>query len=493
MVTQSTTTTNGRRDSTGIAQLDQVLHGGFLPKRAYLVRGGPGSGKTTLGQHFLSAAEDGRGLFISLGESKSQLSDDAVTQGVDLGKITFLDLSPTSSSFADDNPYDIFEPAEVEGQPMKDTIIEAVDKHRPSRIFIDSVTQLRYLTPDAYQFRKMLIAALRFMTERGATVLFASESSPEAPDEDVQFLVDGIVELEKNGRRRSIQVSKFRGSGFIDGAHDLRIGPRGLEVFPRLIPEYHGRDYEMEALSFGVPEIDEMLGGGIERGTLTVLSGPTGVGKTTFGLQFMKEAAARGERSVVVTFEERQDTTVERCTSINIPIETMVKQGNLVITEIEALGSTPDQLAVMLRDEVERRGTRIVMLDSIAGYRVSLAGENLITHLHALCRYLVNMGVTVLLPNEVETIAGGDFRATDAGISYLADNIILLRYLEIGGELRKSIGVLKKRSSDFQKSLREFEITRFGIRVGEPLSGMRGLLSGAPEKVAASERPASSL
>lgn len=481
--TSKKTTHKNGRITTGNRDLDHVFDGGLLANRAYLVRGGPGAGKTTLGLHFLTAAPNEPALFVSLGESTAQVRADAEAQGFDMSGCRILDLSPTPESFVEEESYDVFEPAEVEGGPVKNAIVEAVDKQRPTRVFVDSVTQLRYLSPDAYQFRKTLIAALRFMAARGATVLLASESSGEAPDDDVQFLVDGIVELQSNGARRTLRVSKFRGSDFRSGSHDMRIGARGLEIFPSLIPEYHAREYRLERIGCGVPELDEMLHGGIERGTITVISGPSGVGKTTVGLQFMKEAAGRGERSVIYAFEERRDTLVARCAAINIPIGSMIDQGRLVIEEIEPLSTTPDQLAAAIRREVEDKGTRIVMLDSISGYRLSLMGEDPVYHIHTQCRYLTNMGATVLLPNEVESIAGGDFRATDAGISYLADNIILLRYLEIEGELRKSVGLLKKRSGDFQKSLRQIEITPYGIRVGDPLSDMRGLLSGAPEKV----------
>jgi circadian clock protein KaiC len=234
-----------------------------------------------------------------------------------------------------------------------------------------------------------------------------------------------------------------------------------------------------EPISSGVPELDEMLAGGIERGTVTIITGPTGAGKTTIGTLFMKEAAGRGERSVLYTFEENVETLLHRCESINIPIHAMMQQGSLSVTKIEPLEYTPNEFARLVRTEVEEHDARIVMLDSLSGYRLSLAGENLVGHVHALSKYLANMGVTVLLINELEAITG-DFQATEVGISYLADNIIFLRYLETEGRLVKAIGILKKRLSDFQKSLRAIEITRYGVKVGRPLTHLRGILSGAP-------------
>lgn len=229
-----------------------------------------------------------------------------------------------------------------------------------------------------------------------------------------------------------------------------------------------------------MPELDELLHGGLERGTVTLVTGPTGSGKTTLGLLFMKEAAGRGERSVVYTFEENVDSLLARSQAINIPVRAMVAHGMLEVIPIEPLRYTPDEFARLVRQEVEERHTRIVMLDSIAGYRLSMRRADLVQHLHALCRYLNAMGVTTLLVNEVEKITG-EFQATELGISYLADNIIFLRYLEVNGELRKAIGVLKKRLSDFEKTLREYEITRYGVKVGRPLTQLRGLLSGVPE------------
>jgi circadian clock protein KaiC len=196
----------------------------------------------------------------------------------------------------------------------------------------------------------------------------------------------------------------------------------------------------------------------------------------------MKEAAGRGERSVIYTFEERKETLLHRCQAVNIPAHIMLKRGTLSVVQVEPLHYAPDEFANLVRHEVEQQNARIVMIDSISGYRLSVQGDELIAHIHALCKYLQNMGVAVLLVNEVETITG-DFRPTEIGISYMADNIVFLRYLEMQGELRRAIGVLKKRMTDFEKTLREFEITRYGIKVGKPLTNLRGILKGSPEWV----------
>ena len=476
------------RCPTGIAGLDEVLQGGLVRHRAYLVRGGPGTGKTTLGLQFLreGIAQGERALLITLESNEEQIRADAAAQRMDLAGVHVLDLSPTREFFADNQSYDIFSPGDVERDPTTRQIIETVQEHRPERVFVDAITTLRYLSPDAFQFRKQALSFLRFLAESGATVVMSSEPTVAVPDDDLQFMSDGIMELGVSSAqgtlRRSLSVAKMRGADFEGGHHSLRLTDRGMVVYPRLIPGAHDREFMAEVIPSGLAELDEMLGGGIERGTITILSGPSGVGKTTLGMQFMKEAATRGERSVVYAFEEQKDTLFHRCASIRIPVHEMVEEGSLSVVQVEPLRFSPAEFALLVRREVEERGARIIMLDGISGYRLTLAGDDLVTQLHALGRYLKNMGVTVLFINEVEGITG-DFRATEVGVSYLCDNLVFLRYLEIDGELRKAIGVLKKRVGDFGKALRELQITREGVRVGEPLSGLRGVLSGMPEWV----------
>jgi circadian clock protein KaiC len=476
------------RCATGIEGLDEVLHGGLVPHRAYLARGGPGTGKTTLGLHFLRAgiANEERALLITLESNEAQLRSDAAAQGLDLEAVHVLDLSPTREFFAENQSYDLFSPADVERDPTTKQIIETVREHKPHRVFVDAITTLRYLSPDAFQFRKQALSFLRFLVESGATVVMSSEPTAAVPDDDLCFMSDGILHLDVSRDhgtlRRTLSVAKMRGSDFEGGPHSLRLTDRGMAVYPRLIPSSHERDFVAEIIPSGLPELDEMLGGGIERGTITILSGPSGVGKTTLGMQFMREAATRGERSVVYAFEEQKDTLLHRCTSVGIPVREMVEEGSLSVVQVEPLRFSPAEFALMVRREVEDRGARVVMIDGIAGYRLTLAGDDLVAQLHALGRYLKNMGVTVLFINETEGITG-DFRATEAGVSYLCDNLIFLRYLEIDGELRKAVGVLKKRVGDFAKMLRELAITGSGIRVGAPLTGLRGLLTGTPEWV----------
>lgn len=471
------------RLSTGIKGLDEILYGGLIPGRAYLIRGKPGTGKTLIGIYFLLAGvtKGEKSLFVSFSETEEQLRKDAKTLGLDLDGILFLDLSPNSEFFSKAQVYDIFLPSEVERTPITEKIVETVNSVKPKRVFIDAITQFRYLANDPFHFRRQVLSFIRFLIEKEATVVFSSDASIEFPDDDLQFISDGIINLDYSENRRTLVISKFRGSNFLEGIHVLKIIPNiGLEVFPKLVPEMHKKEFTMQMISSGIPDLDELLNGGIERGTSTIITGPSGVGKTSLGLQFIREASGRGERSVVYSFEESIETIIQRCKSISIPIQEMLNRGTLSLVYVEPLKYSPDEFALMVRKEVEERDIKIVMIDSIAGYRLALFGGNLTQYLHSLIKYLQNMSITTILVNETESITG-EFKATEQGISFLADNIIFIRYLEINGEIRKVVGVLKKRVSDFEKTLREFEITKYGIKVGKPLRELRGILRGLPE------------
>lgn len=475
---------------TGVAGLDEVLDGGLIPGRAYMVRGGPGVGKTTLGLHYLTAgaANGEKGLFITLAEPEVEIRKNAESIGLNLDGIAFLDLSPTQEFFAKEEAYDIFSPAEVELQPMTQKIIAQIEAIKPRRVFLDALTHFRYLTAEALQFRKQALSFLHFLIDQKATVVFTSEGSASAPDDDLQFISDGIIELFFSPEERMLKVTKIRGSGFQNGHHSMQLSAKGMEVFPRLLPEAVGWKQVVEMIPSGVPELDQLLNGGLEQGTITVISGPSGVGKTTLGMQIMSEAAARGDCPLVYTFDEEVEIILRRCEGTNIPARAMKEREALRLEKVEPLKFTPDQFAHLVRAEVREHKSRLVMIDSISAYQLSLRGRDLVTQLHALCKYLQGMGLTVILIAEFESITG-QFQATDFSISYLADNIIFMRYLELKGEMRKAIGVLKKRLSDFEKTLRWFEITRHGIKIGKPLIEVRGILSGLPEWIESSPKP----
>ncbi|MGM0446916.1 MAG: ATPase domain-containing protein [Methanobacteriota archaeon] len=474
------------RASTGIPGLDEVLSGGFVPTRSYMVRGQAGSGKTILSFHFLQQGidEGETALFINLEEDLRDLKANAAALGFDTDAIEFLDLSPSADAFVEDESYEVFAPSEVEREPLTKRIVEGVTAIDPDRVVVDPLTQLRFLLSDDYQFRKQVVGFMRFLKDRGATVLFTVQNTKSLPTDDLEFITDGTIRLDVGAFGKTVRVPKFRGSSTQGGDHAYRVTDSGIEVYPALQPGPSAVDAEFEQLSSGIPEVDTLLGGGIERGTVTIVSGPTGVGKTTLSTQFMKAAADRGERSVIYLFEENRGTLLARSRAINIPVDEMIERGTLQVNEVEALERSPQEFARMVREEVEARDADIVMIDGISGYRLTLRGEDeqMLQQMHALGRYLKNAGVTSILVDETRNVTG-EFRATMENVSYLADNIVFLRHLEIGGELRKAIGVLKKRTSDFERTIREFEMTDQGITVGEPMADLRGILTGAPESV----------
>ncbi len=469
------------RVSTGVPGLDEVLHGGLVEGRSYIVRGQPGAGKTVLALEFLTATDD-ESLFVAFEEPPADVRANADALGMDVGSVEFLDLTADPDRFLGGESYDVFAPDSVEGGSVTAEIAEAVTEQAPDRVVLDPLTELRHLAPDDYQFRQEVASFVNYLKDESITAVFTTQVSKREPDDDLQFLADGTIDLRRTPQGRFAEVTKLRGSNFQSGEHTLKFEHGGIAVYPELVPRDHDRAFDVEHLTSGIDELDALLGGGIQRGTVTVLTGPSGVGKTTTGTHFLRQAATHDERAVAYLFEESAADFRYRSEQLGIPVEGMEAEGSLGLHEVEPLTLTPDEFAHRVRTEVEEEGARMVMVDGTAGYRLSLRGgdDDLRRELHALARYLKNMGVTVVLVEEQQTVTGA-FTATDNNISYLADTILFLQYLEHRGEVRKAAGVLKKRLGEFERSLRSFEITDEGVRIGDKLTGLRGVLSGTPE------------
>ncbi|MFT4931317.1 MAG: circadian clock protein KaiC [Natronomonas sp.] len=475
---------DGSRVFTGIDKLDAILSGGLVRHQNALLRGPPGAGKTIFGLHFLSAGIDNgeTSLFINLGEPSRYVKNTAAHFDLNPDAIHFHDLSPTAAEFDDSETYTLFSSAEVEQPSFVEDLRDTIDDLQPDRVLLDPITEFRYLTADDRQFRKQILSFLDFLKANEATVMLTSQAAETQPDDDLQFLTDTVINLETDIEGRSLHVSKFRGSTFQRGRHSYEINDVGVTVWPKLQPTSQNSDFTHEKLSSGVPELDQLLNGGIETGTVTFLSGPTGTGKTTTGLQFMKEAVTRDVKSVLYSFEESTDTIFERSEAINIPVEDMAEGDELSIVEILPDQYTTDEFTAMVQTAVEDDGAEIVMIDGIQGFKTNLRelGDDPSKTILRLGRYLRSKGVSTIITNEVHNITG-EFRATEEQTSNLADNILFLRHVEYRGEMRKVIGVLKMRTSDFERTLRELEITEHGLKVGEPLPDVRGILTGTPE------------
>lgn len=472
------------RLSTGIRGVDEILGGGLIRNRAYLVRGGPGQGKTTLGLHFLAAAgNDEPALFIGFQEPEEQIAANAAAIGLDVSNINFLSLIPDEKFFAEQQGYDVFSSADVEQEPLADAIVKAVDAFVPKRVFVDSLTQLRFLSADAFQYRKQVMSFLRFLTQRGATVLFSSESSQDTPDDDLQFMADGVLNFETGQAGSAMRVTKFRGSGFVHGRHHMRLGATGMQVFPRLVPPLTKKaNDELKRWSSGSSRIDAILHGGIEAGTISLITGPAGVGKSTLAAQFAADAARKGHSSALFLFEEDYNIFLRRTQSLKLGLDQAIREGTVVIEPVEPMRYLADEFTAEVLRQITEKNVELVVLDSVAGFGLTLGGEEIEERLHTFAKTLARMGVTVILINETQAVTGQEFQATEKGISYLSDNVIFLRYMEIDGGLEKALGVLKKRLSGFDSNMRTYGIGEGGLIVHDSIEGLHGVLSGMPSQ-----------
>jgi circadian clock protein KaiC len=485
--------TTMNRLSTGISGLDDILDGGLLERQNVVIRGPPGAGKTIFGLHFLAAGgDDADSLYINLGEPTEYVRRTAQDFGLNSESLHFLELAPNEDRFTEEGTYTLFSSAEAEQPSLVSEVRETVNDLQPDRVLIDPITEFRYLTTDDHQFRTQILGLLDFLKSADATVVMTSQAAADLSDTDLQFLTDAVIDLDQRSELRTVEITKFRGPSAHRGAHDYEITEAGVAVWPRLEVLDTEVDFPQEKLSSGVPELDQLLAGGLDRGTVTFFSGPTGAGKTTTSMQFVHAAAGRGERSLILSFEEAQRTLLQRSEALNMPIAEMVDQGTLDIVEVRPQEYTVNQLTNRIMDAVEADGVEIVLMDGIQGFKQNVRGHrgDPVTSLVEIGRNLRAKGVSTIVTNEVHDITG-QFRVTEEGMSNLADNIVFLRHVEYQGTIEKVIGVLKMRTSNFEHSLRRLEFTEYGISVGDPLENLQGVLTGTPEWRDSDAAPAS--
>lgn len=477
------------RMSTGVPGCDEILGGGLIAGRSYLIGGDAGAGKTIFSLQWLldGVSRGERCMYVTLCEPGADIELNVARFGWELDQIDIVDLSPAGLDVADTaGEYHIFPPSEVESVPVWKSICEAVQQTRPHRLMIDSVTQLHYLATDEYQFRKNILGLINFLNGLGVTSLLAFDPSEMTRDTSVALAVDGVLRFSKDISvglgigLRSLQIEKMRGSDFMSGRHPMRIGHTGVEIFPHRIEHTGTLEPGERKISSGIAGLDQLLGGGIESGTTTLLTGPTGTGKSTLGTQFLAHFARTG-RAALFTFEEPPSFIMARCRGIGTPIDEVVASGALKIMRINPIEMYPDEFLAKIRHAVAVDGCGMVMIDSLRGYQFAMEefGKPQ-AHIHNMVSYLSSNGVSTLLINEVEHITNTSLKATDLGVSHLADNIVLLRYAEYAGQVIKLVGCLKKRLGNFQPELRQMQIGTHGIEISDKLHHLQGILSGIP-------------
>jgi circadian clock protein KaiC len=479
----------GTRLSTGIAGLDDILHGGLAKGFLYLIEGSPGAGKTTVALQFLIAgAKKGeRGLYISLAESDAELRHVADSHGMPLDNIEICKIAPPELAGEAGKQYTVFQPAEVELSDVLETILAKVREVQPSRIIIDSMSELRMLARDSLRYRRQVLSLKQFFEGRDCTILLLDERFRDNQESQVQTIAHGVISLEVLPRnygitRRRLEVVKIRASSFREGYHDYIIVKGGVMVFPRLVSaEHRGTPAMSENLPSGVKELDELFNGGVQRGTSTLIAGPTGCGKSTLCTQFVLQGAKRNEKGAIFTFDETRQSFRVRSRGLGMDLDHYLDHDLVHLEQVDPAELSPGEFIYRIRRGVEEKRWRIVVIDSLNGLMNSMSEEQALTvQLHELLSYLNQVGVASFMVLAQYGLPGtGITSPTD--VSYLADNVLLLRYFEALGEVRQAISVVKRRSGPHERSIRELRTNTGQLTIGAPLTNFVGVLTGTPE------------
>jgi circadian clock protein KaiC len=478
--------------SSGIAEFDAILRGGFPRDRMCLLEGPPGSGKTTLALQFLlaGAASGESTAYVTFSETAAELKQSAKSHGWSLAPISIIELTKFSSDLGVGELYTVLHAADVELAETSTELLERIKKLRPRRLVLDSLSEIRMVARDPLRYRRQILALKQALAELGCTVLFLDDQTG-GPGADLllQSIAHGVIQLTTDetthgGLHRRIKVAKMRGIPFIEGVHDFRIATGGVKVFPRLAPSAEGSESDGfkagPALKSGNAELDSLIGGPVPWGFGVMIIGPPGVGKSSLAAQFAVSAASLGKKVCMYSFEESAKTLIARCNSLGVEIEKPVKRGQIELQRVDPSHITPGQVTYDISTCIEKNNAGMVVIDSLNGYLQAMSNDrSLIVHLHELLNYLNSRGVITILVSAQHGILNAEQTRFEA--TYLADLVILLRYFEAKGIVRQAISVVKNRSEAHERAIREFEVGKRGIRIGEPLRQFQGVLTGTPE------------
>lgn len=478
---------NPERLTTGSVGFDNILEGGLPANRLYLIEGDPGTGKTTLALKFLleGAARGEPVLYVTLSETKEEINAVAASHGWSLEGINIYELIPSEESLKTETQYTIFHPSEVELGETTSAVLEEVQRIQPRRVVFDSLSEMRLLARDPLRYRRQILALKQYFAGRQCTVLLLDDRTSTVGDLQVQSIAHGVVELEHlaldyGAERRRLRVVKLRGSKYRGGFHDFKIETGGLIIYPRLIAGEHHQEFPREMITSGVAELDTLLGGGLHRGTSTLMLGPAGSGKSSIAAQFAAAAAERGERAASFLFDEGLHTYLSRAAGLGREMSEHVEAGRMTMRQIDPAELSPGEFAHHVRHAVDEDGARVVVIDSLNGYMQAMPDERFLTvQMHELLSYLNQQGVVTILVLAQHGFMGANM-GTPVDVSYLADTVLMLRFFEAEGAVRRAISVVKKRTGYHENTIREMRMSADGITVGQPLTDFHGVLTGVP-------------
>jgi circadian clock protein KaiC len=475
---------------TGVPGLDDVLSGGLSVGHVFLIEGEPGTGKTTLALSFLleGARRGEKSLYITLSETENELREGAASHGWELpADIEVFELVPAESLLDADQQQSLLYSSDLELGEATKAIFDVFERVRPVRVVLDSLSEIRLLAQSSLRYRRQILALKHYFARHGATVLMLDDRTSESNDKTAHSVVHGVIQLEElspdyGAERRRLRISKYRGQKFRGGYHDFTIATGGLVVFPRLVAAEHRTRFARTQIKSGLAELDKLLGGGIERGSSTLVLGPAGTGKSTFVFQFVEAAVKRGEKAAMFLFDEELSLLFDRTKAMGFDFERMRDDGMLHIEQLDAAELSPGEFAHRVRSRVDSAQAKTVVIDSLNGYQAAMPQENaLILHIHELIQYLNRQGANTFLTVAQHGLVG-DMKAP-VDVTYLADTVILLRYFEALGSVRRAVSVIKKRTGMHEETIREYRISGTGLMLGGPLDNFQGILRGVPSFV----------